>query len=217
MSETPLRLTGYGPSVYTWIARLALTEAGAAFEFVEVDPFTETGQAALLGVHPFGRVPVLDHGTFQLSETVAILDYVDGAFAHGRLTPTTPKARAQMRQVIGIVDAYGYWPLIRQVFAHRVFAPLEGEIGDEDMIADGLGRATAVLDALEGIAGQGRVLSGPDVTLADIHLAPMLDTFARAPEGTAVLARYPALAARLEVLRRRPSFVMTRPLLRRTD
>lgn len=210
-----LHLTGYGPSVYTWAARLALAEAGAAHEFTDADPFTADGQAALAGLHPFGRVPVLEHGGFRLWETAAILDYVDAALAGGRLTPAEPMARARMRQVIGIVDAYGYWPLVRQVFAHGVFRPLEGGAGDADEIAEGLTRAAPVLSVLDEIAAEGLVLVPGRITLADCHLLPMLDYFARAPQGRQALDRYPALRDWVGAASSRDTVRATRPRLQK--
>nr|WP_309501826.1 glutathione S-transferase family protein [uncultured Roseovarius sp.] len=208
-----LRLTGYGPSVYTWAARLALAEAGAAFDLVDVDPFTEAGQAQLIPLHPFGRVPVLEHGAFRLWETAAILDYVDAEFAGGQMTPGTARPRARMRQVIGIVDAYGYWPLVRQVFAQRVFGPLQGEAADEAEIAAGLDRAGPVLTALEAIAAEGLVLNPGRVTLADCHLLPMLAYFAQAPDGAETLGAYPALGAWYAAMEARRTVRDTMPAL----
>lgn len=49
-----------------------------------------------------------------------------------------------------------------------------------------------VLAALDGIATEGLVLSGP-LTLADLHLAPMFAGFTRSPDGAAAVAAFPAL------------------------
>ncbi|QIE44113.1 glutathione S-transferase family protein [Pseudohalocynthiibacter aestuariivivens] len=206
-----LRLTGYGPSVYTWGVRLALAELGADYTYVEVDPFAEDGRADLTPLNPFGRVPVLAHGDFTIWETAAILDYIDAEIAGGRMTPVAPQARARMRQVIGIVDAYGYWPMVRQVFANRVFRELDGAPVDEAEIAAGTEHAAPVLTALEAIAAEGLVLDAVRVTLADCHLVPMLTYFAKAPEGALALKRCPALGTWLAAMHARPTISNTMP------
>ena len=43
--------------------------------------------------HPFGRVPVLQHGNFWLYETAAIGGYVSDAFDGPRLEPADARQR----------------------------------------------------------------------------------------------------------------------------
>jgi len=50
-----------------------------------------------------------------------------------------------------------------------------------------------VLAALNDVADERRMLDGSTITLADCHLAPMMDYFVRAVEGRDALASYPAL------------------------
>ncbi|MBB4301544.1 glutathione S-transferase [Rhodobium orientis] len=204
-------LYGYRFSVYHRIARMALHEKGVPYDVVDVDPFADDVPDAYRAIHPFGRVPALRHGAFTLYETAAITRYVDAAFDGPALTPTDPKALARMAQIIAIIDSYGYWPLVRQVFAHRVFRPAEGAVGDEAEIAAGLEAAGPVLAALEAIAAEGLVLNGRDVTLADCHLAPMTAYFTMAGEGAAAMKSYPALMRWWAWARALPSLVETDP------
>jgi glutathione S-transferase len=186
-------LHGYRFSVYNRIARMVLHEKGVAYEIDEVDPFSDL-DPVYLDLHPFGRVPVLSHGAFSIFETSAISRYVDDAFDGLPLQPEDLKAATRMNQVIAIIDNYGYWPMVRQVFAQRVFAPLEREDSDEVEIAAGLKASQTVLAVLNGFAEEGYVLNGTAITLADCHLAPMMDYFVRAKEGRKTLNIYPALS-----------------------
>jgi len=205
-----IRLAGYRYSIYTRIARLALIEKGVAHELAEVDPFADPPPADLLALNPFGRVPVLQHDGFTLYETAAILRYVDAAFPGPALVPNDPRAAGRMAQVIGIADAHGYWPLVRQVYAQLVFRPFEGLAPDPAEVAAGLAAAGPVLDALEAIAAEGLQLAGGPLSLADLHLAPMVAAFASAPEGAALLAARPALARWWQAMAQRPSMIATR-------
>jgi glutathione S-transferase len=207
----PLVLHGYRYSVYVRIARLALAEKGAAYDRVEVNPFAPDVPAAYLALHPFGRVPTLVHDDFALYETGAITRYLDRTFAGPALQPDQPCALGRMDQIIGVVDSYGYWPLVRQVFSHRVFRPAIGQPADEAEVGRGLAGAAKVLAALEVLAAPDAFLVGPALSLADLHLGAMLAYFAAAPEGAALLRKHPRLAAWWVRLSRRPSFAATDP------
>ncbi|MCY6379231.1 glutathione S-transferase family protein [Hoeflea prorocentri] len=189
----PVRLHGYRYSVYNRIARLALHCKGVRYETAEVNPFAELS-ADYLRLHPFGLVPVLSHGTFSLFETGAITRYVDRAFDGPSLHPETPVGLARMDQLIAVIDHYGYWPMVRQVFAQSVFQPLDGQAPDTDEIASGLEKSSKVLAFLDGVADEGQILNGSAITLADCHLAPMMDYFVRAEEGKTALRAYHALS-----------------------
>ena len=199
-----LVLHGYRYSVYVRIARLVLAEKGVAYDQIEVNPFAPDVPASYLALHPFGRVPALVHDGFTLYETGAITRYIDRAFPGPALQPVDRQALARMDQVIGIVDAYAYWPLVRQVFSHRVFRPRSGQPGDEGEIARGLQASARVLAALEPLIGDG-------LTLADLHLGAMIAYFVQAPEGRQGLQQHPRLTEWWARLSARPSFAATEP------
>lgn len=205
-----LCLHGYRYSVYTRIVRVVLAEKSLAYDLSEVNPFEQESSAAA-NPHPFGMVPVLSHGGFQIYETNAITRYLDAAFPNPALTPRLPSAVARMAQVIAMIDAYGYRPMVRQVFEHRVFRPANGEALDEAEVAAGLRASGKVLAALESVAAEGLVLAKGQMTLAECHLAPMLDYFTVAPEGAALLARCSALSRWWADVAERPSLIRTNP------
>jgi glutathione S-transferase len=206
---TPV-LHGYRPSVYVRVARLALAEKGVAYEQVEVNPFAADAPD-YLALQPFNRVPTLVHDGFVLYETGAIIRYVDRAFAGPALQPADMRALARMDQIIGIVDSYAYWPLVRQVYVHVVGLPRRGQAGDAKEIADGLAAAAKVLAALEGLAADAAFLVGAALSLADLHLLPMIAYFTEASEGAALLAQHPRLDKWFARLKTRPSFAVTDP------
>ena len=208
-----VELHGYHYSVYSWIARLALHEKGVAYDWVEIDPFAANVPASYLAKHPFKRVPTLVHDGFAVYETSAITRYVDEAFAGPSLQRTQSRERARCNQVIAIVDSYAYWPLVRQVFSHTVFRPLTGRPTDEQEVRSGLDAAPTVLAALEKIAGKERYLCGEDLSLADIHLAPMIGYFALASQGKALLERHGKLRKWWSHLSLRPAYLATVPQL----
>lgn len=188
----PVHLHGYRYSVYTRTVRLALLAKGVGHEAVEVDPFAELPEA-YRELHPFGRVPVLTHGDFRLFETGAIARYVDRAFEGPPLQPRSPMALARMDQAMSVIDSYAYRPMVRQVASHAFFRPLFGEPSSREEIEAGLEASRTALSFLDDMASEGLVLDGRDFTLADWHLAPMMDYFVRAEEGRAALSSHAAL------------------------
>jgi glutathione S-transferase len=207
----PLVLHGYHYSVYLRIARLVLAEKGLAYERVEVNPFSPDVPAAYLALHPFGRVPTLVHDGFALYETGAITRYIDRAFQGPPLQPGDARALARMDQIIGVVDSYAYWPLVRQVFSQRVFRPRLGQPADEAQVAAGLAGAAKALTALEALMSSEAFLVGATPSLADFHLGAMIAYFVAAPEGAEILGKHRRLAAWWEQLKVRPSFTATAP------
>jgi len=200
----PLVLHGYRYSVYQRIVRLALAEKGVGYDRVEVDPFAPDVPASYLALHPLGRVPTLVHDGFVLYETGAITRYIDRAFPGPALQPAAPQALARMDQVMSIVDSYGYWPMVRQVFSHGVFRPRVGRPRDQAEVERGLAASARVLAALEPLVADG-------LSLGNLHLGAMMAYFVLAPEGRALLQKHERLAAWWAALSARPSFAATDP------
>lgn len=217
--DLPVQLYGLERSVYTRIARLALEEKGVPYALQEVEIFGPAGvPAEHLVRHPFGRIPVLRHGGFMLYETASITRYVDEAFDGPPLQPATPGERARMNQIVGLLDAYAYRPLVWGVFVERISAPRSGRAPDEARIADALPPCERALAALTALTTPGQpFLLGPSPTLADLHLFPMLRYFALTPDGRAMLARFTRLDEWLKRMDLRPSVEGTRSVYERTE
>jgi glutathione S-transferase len=205
-------LFGAAYSVYVRAARLALAEKRVPYRLVEVDIFAPEGPPPdYLQRHPFKRIPAFEHDGFRLYETGAITRYIDEAFAGPPLMPNTPRARARVNQIIGILDNYAYRPLIWDIFVERVRAPMQGRAADEAKIAAALPLAESCLRAIDALADpDGPSLAGGNVSLADLHAAPMFAYFCTATEGAELLSSQPHLARWWECMRNRPSMTATR-------
>jgi glutathione S-transferase len=210
MALPALQLHGYRYSVYLRIAAMVLIEKNLAWTQVEVDPFDEPIPQSYLALNPFGRVPTLVHDGFVLYETTAMMRYVDEGFPGVSLQPGDPRERARMNQIIAIADSYAYWPMVRQVFAQRVFSPASGGTADEKIIAEGLEKSAEVLAALDGLAGR-RFLVGEALSLADLHLGAMVAYFIMAEEGRSALAHHRNLSEWWDAFSVWPSLLKSDP------
>jgi glutathione S-transferase len=203
-------LFGLERSVYTRVARMALEEKGVPYSLEKVEIFGPDGvPIEHFRRHPFGRIPVLQHGELLLYETSAITRYVDEAFKGPALQPAGPAQRAKMNQIIGILDSYAYRPMVWGVFVQRLLVPLDGGAPDEAQIADSLQSSATCLEVLEGLLGSASYFGGESICLADLHAFPMLRYLCLVPEGLSLLQTSPALRRWYEAMLARPSVSKT--------
>ncbi|MER8440671.1 glutathione S-transferase family protein [Mesorhizobium sp. M1312] len=174
-------------SVYVRIVRLVLEEKGIDYDLVPVDIFAADGIPGwYLDHHPFGRIPAFEHDGFRLYEASAITRYVDEAFDGPAMQPADARSRATMNQIIGVLDAYAYRAMVWDVAVER----LEKEPPDEALIGSGLRQARTTLQALSSLKAEGPWLLGAELTLADLHAAPIVSYFVKVIEGQNLLAEF---------------------------
>ena len=207
----------YGPnySTYTRSARLGLEEKGVPYRLEEVDMMQgQTNSPEHLKRQPFARVPAFEHDGFGLYETAAVERYVDENFPGPKLQPDDAKRRARMTQIVSVIDSYGYGALIGKCVWQRIVVPLLGQKTDEAVITEAMPRIECSMEALESLAdASGAYLCGPAISLADIHLAPVMAYFSQTPEGKSLLAKSPKLARWWQGMSARPSMAKTQPQL----
>lgn len=205
-------LFGADYSVYVRAARLALHEKGIDYDLVPVDVFAEGGPPpSHLARQPFGRIPAFAHGWFALYETGAITRYVDEAFDGPALQPADPRSRARVNQIISIADSYIYPVLVWGIYVEQVSKPARGEPGDETRLAASLAAAPVILKALADLMGDGPWFGGAALTLADLHAAPMIDCFAKAPDSLPMIGVHANLRAWWSRMQERASMRQTEP------
>jgi glutathione S-transferase len=197
-------------SVYVRAVRLALEEKGIGYELVPIDIFASDGAPPEYKArHPFDKIPAFEHAGFRLYEAGAITRYVDEGFAGPRLQPGDPRRRARMNQIISVLDSYAYRTLVWDIYVERVARPATGTAADEAKIKAALPKAEVCLSALSELMDEAPWLSGPSISLADLHAAPMFALFRLAPEGAHLLGSENRLAGWWDRVSGRPSFLRT--------
>ena len=186
-----------------------LEEKRASYRFARVAPGT-LRKPEHLARHPFGRVPVIDHGGFRLYETQAILRYLDRVLPQPALTPANVQAAARMDQLMNINDWYLFQGAGNVIGFQRVVGPrLMGLTPDEAAIAAAMPKAHAVFDELSAQLGRGSFFVGDSPSLADLLLAPQLDFFRETPEWAPLTANNANLCEWLARMNERPSMIAT--------
>ena len=204
----------YGPrySVYTRAVLMALLEKKVAHDVVHVEMDNEEHRAPEhLKRHPFGMLPAFEHNEFMVYETVPILNYIDDAFPGTRLAPGDIHRRTRAAQIMSVINAYAYRPLIWGIFAPRIF-PRPGRVVDETAIAEAAKTGEHALKAIEALTiNPDPFLVGRQISLADLLLEPVVHYLETTAEGKAMLRRLPKIAAWHAAMQERPSVKETVP------
>ena len=111
-------LYDYWRSSSAWRVRIALNLKGIPYERRVVNLIKDGGQqhgVAYRALNPLGQVPLLidddrAHQPFALTQSMAIIQYLEERFPAPPLLPATPELRARARQLSEIINA-GIQPL----------------------------------------------------------------------------------------------------------
>jgi maleylacetoacetate isomerase len=94
-----LRLYSFWRSSASYRVRIALALKGLPYEYVAVSLVKDGGQQhapEYRALNPQGRVPLLVDGEFRLSQSLAILDYLESLQPQPALLPAEPTLRARV-------------------------------------------------------------------------------------------------------------------------
>ena len=204
----------YGDSISTYVrsVRLTLEEKGVPHTLVAVDLIKgQHKEKDHLVRHPWGKMPAFEHDGNSFYEASAIMRYIDEAFPGPALMPSTPVERARANQVMSIVDSYGYAASITNIFIPRALVLSLGGQTDEAQVAAAKPQAALFLKEIGRLLGGASYFGGAAVSLADLHVLPVLTYLRATPEGQALLAETPNIGAWMERMNQRSSVKAVMP------
>lgn len=206
-----LTLWGFNGSTYVRTVRMLLAEKGVTdYRQEPVNVLQgETKTPEHLARHPFGKVPVLDHDGLRILETAAIARYLNDVLPGPSLIPATPKDRARMDMIVGLVDSYGYGALLGGVAAYHLFPDFVGGKNDAAR-KQGIEQGRKVLEFAMQTKGTSAFIAG-NLSLADLYLAPILAYVALTPDFAAV-STIPGFADWWAKIQALPSYQSTNPM-----
>lgn len=179
-----------------------LAERGMDYELVAVgigDPNPDFG-----AVSPFRKMPAIKDGDFGISDSSAILTYLEAKYPGSGLEPDSAEDKARVHWFDEFSDtilaAAG-----GKIFFNRVVAPafLKRE-GDEEAARAGEAELPKLYEYLENSLDGSGFLVGGRFSLADISVATALGNLMPMGHGPDK-ADYPKTAAWLESIYTRPS------------
>lgn len=180
-----ITLWGFDGSTYVRSVKMLLAEKGVT-DYRQVPLNVLEGEPKSpehLQRHPFGKVPVLDHDGFRILETSAIVRYLNDVLPGPSLVPGTPRDRARMDMVVGLVDSYGYGALVGGVAAYHLFPGFVGGQND-DMRQAGIENGRKVIEFAMQTRGASPFIAG-ELSLAELFLAPVLSYVMMTPDAAA--------------------------------
>ena len=182
-----MTLWGFDASTYVRTVKMLLAEKQFTdFEQVPLNVLAgEPKQAEHLLRHPFGKVPVLDHDGMRILETTAIVRYLNDILPGKSLVAATPKARARMDMVVGVIDSYGYGALVGGIAAYHLVPDFVGGKNDA-MRAAGIENARKVIALAMQTKGASPFIAG-ELSLADLYLAPIVLYVSLTPDMAGLL------------------------------
>ena len=183
-------LHDYFRSSASYRVRIALRLKGVEHDDVAID----LRAGAQKGVeyrarNPQGFVPMLEIDGQRLTQSLAIIAYLDATRPEPPLLPADPAEQAHVR-AMALLIACDIHPLNNL----RVLRYLEGDLGQDEAArnhwyAHWIGEGLAALEAL-AVPRAGRFLFGDSPTIADVCLVPQLYNARR---FDVPLAAYPTL------------------------
>ena len=175
-----LVLYHYWRSSSAWRVRFGLHHKGLAYESRFVDlKSSEQRAAEHKVVSPMGVVPCLLVDGRPLSESVAILEFLEEVAPQKPLLPADPWRRALVRQLVELVNS-GIQPLQNlAVLDHLSLDEPKRKSWVQHFNQRGLSALESSLAYVEKEFGPGQYSLGDDLTLADIYLVPQVATALR--------------------------------------
>jgi len=171
-----MRLHSAARSSASFRVRIALNLKGLPYEYVPVDlVHGDQFRECFRGLNPAELVPVLEHDGAVLTQSLAIIEYLDEKYPQPPLLPHDPLERAYVRS-IALAIACEIHPLNNL----RVLRYLTKDLGQSEeaknawyrhWVEQGLAQVEAQLVA-NGRCG--RFVLGEAVTLADVLLVPQI-------------------------------------------
>jgi len=204
---TKPEIIGSSRSSYTRVVRMVCEEKG--IEYVLTETLLRTPK--ILAIHPFGKMPVLRHGDFELCESKAIATYLDRSFPGPLLIPSDPRRAGLTEQWVSLVNTVMDDTLIRTYLFAYIFPKTADGKPDRKAIEAVTPAVREQLGILDKAVAKTGYLVDDQFTFADINLLPILYYVRQLPEGAEAFAAAPHLAGYYERHAARPSFKTTLP------
>lgn len=192
-----MQVFGGLPSPYVRKVCLVLEEKGLPWELTLLNPGSE--DAAFRAASPFGKIPGFADGDYQLSDSTAIVTYLEAQYPDRPVLPAEPRARGRAMWFDEFTDTIFAASGLKIMF-NRFVAPKFLKIpGNEELALQGEAELPASFDYIESVVPESGWLLGEDFTLADIAVASMFRTLAYvgiAPERPKTAAWYARVGER---------------------
>jgi maleylacetoacetate isomerase len=166
-------LYDYWRSSAAYRVRIALSLIGESWTSVPVDLLEGAQQDTdYLARNPQGLVPTLEIDGMTLTQSLAILEYLNETRGAG-LLPADAAGRARVR-ALSYAVAIDIHPVCNMRVARLATSPTRGAMSTEHWMQAVMAPGLAALERMVDHPATGRYCHGDSVTMADICLVPQL-------------------------------------------
>jgi glutathione S-transferase len=172
----PLQLAIANKNYSSWSMRpwVLLTQAGIAFEEIQLKFTDEGGVGGIEAYSPTRQVPVLIAGAEPVWDSLAICEAVAELFPHKQLWPADARARQVARSVCAEMHA-GFRNL-RSAMPMNIRASLPGK-GMSPAVQRDIDRIAEIWESCRARFGTGGDMLFGQFTIADAYYAPVATRF----------------------------------------
>ncbi|MEJ1966282.1 MAG: maleylacetoacetate isomerase [Gammaproteobacteria bacterium] len=206
-----MKLYTYYRSTAAFRVRIALNIKGVPFESISMHLRNSAHRTPeYLALNPQGLIPALDDDGVILSQSMAIIEYLEEKYSAPALLPRMSEDRAHVR-AMALNIAADMHPLNNL----RVLSFLRDPLGHDENIINQTWYRHWVAEGFRGLeeqakrfSGDGKHMFGTSVTMADVYIVPQMYNALR---FHCDLSSYPTLRAICRHLESLPPFIKATP------
>ncbi|XP_068436370.1 maleylacetoacetate isomerase isoform X1 [Clinocottus analis] len=196
-------LHGYFRSSCSWRVRIAFALKGIEYDQVPVNLIKDGGQQLTeqyKKLNPMLQVPAVEIDGITLSQSLAVIQYIDETRPGPRLLPADPQKRAQVRMISDVI-ASGIQPLQNLYVLQKIGA--EKAQWAQHFIDRGFQALEPILKLTAG-----KYCVGDEISMADICLVPQVYNAERFKVD---VGQYPTIKRLNQTLLEIEAFIVTNP------
>lgn len=171
-----MKLYNYYRSSASYRARIALNLKGMKYEYIPVHLLKDGGEQLkpeYLALNPMGQVPCLEHNGHLISQTMAIMMYLDDIKPTPRLFPQDAFEKAKVIEICELINS-GIQPLqntgvISELAKQFNASPEQKAAWSQHWISKGLGALERILEK-----SSGKFAVGDEPGAADCFIIPQM-------------------------------------------
>ena len=184
----------YGALLSPFVRKVAVVLGEKGLDYTPARGGPGSNDPEFLAVSPFAKIPAIDDDHFTLSDSSAIVHYLEAKHPSPALIPTDPQALGQAVWFDEFGDTIFADSGLKILFNRVVGPRFLGKPLNEALALEGEAELPRIFDYIESVVPDDGWLLGEAFSIADITIASMLCTLRYVGHGPNAAA-YPRTAA----------------------
>ena len=164
----------YGGLISPYVRKVALFAAEKGVEYTMQAPNLGKPDPEFIAASPFRKIPAMRDGDFTLSDSSAIIAYLEAQYPDPALIPAEARARGRTIWFDEYADTIAADAGLKVLFGRLVGPKLLKLPVNEELAAQGEAALPRCWKYLESVAPESGWLMGDNFTLADLSVATII-------------------------------------------